>query len=214
MSDLYVKSRPSNVSLCAGQSFNVRTGLDDMSSSTLDKLHEDSQVATHLASASRFKIQLARALVTDPEVLLIHKPIAFATAHEAHTIMELLREFVDKRGVENDTETKYFRRPRTCIISLAKPFCMNLVDKVVSMRERGIKELSAAELTEEVSVLQRGLQSACSEAESAEPHWGADCDSDAELSDGAAARCAEAVNDGAEGELPNGNGEHPGRLSL
>jgi energy-coupling factor transporter ATP-binding protein EcfA2 len=122
----------------------------------MKKLHESTQAAMHLALATRFKLQLARALVTDPEVLLIHQPISFATTREAETIMQLLREFVDQRGVENDPETKFWRRPRTCVISLSQPQYFDKIDTAAIIEEGSIRELSEEEKKEHKCVFTEG----------------------------------------------------------
>ncbi|CAK0854696.1 unnamed protein product [Prorocentrum cordatum] len=126
----------------------------------LEQLHADSQVALTLAAASRFKVQLARALVTDPEVLLLHKPLSFATTHESRIIMELLQEFVNNKGIENDPATRAYRRPRTCIISLEKPFYLRRFHKVAFLRKQGdegstLRELDEEARNREVSLLHR-----------------------------------------------------------
>jgi len=63
-------------------------------------------------------IHIARALTMNPEVLIIHKPTDSYSERHAKLIVELLRDFVDNRGLEQPRESWRSRRPRTCIFSL------------------------------------------------------------------------------------------------
>lgn len=123
--------------------------LSTSSLSLAAEAEEESRVALELSGTSRFKLQLAAAFVTDPEVLLIHRPIAHASVPDSERIMKLLREFVNQTGIENDPETRAFRRPRTCIISMEKPFHLDMVDKAVTVKDGSIVELDDGEKHEE-----------------------------------------------------------------
>lgn len=63
------------------------------------------------------RIHLARALIYNPEFLVANKPIEAIDSADRETILHLLREFVDERGVYHDKATKHLRRPRTLIFS-------------------------------------------------------------------------------------------------
>merc|ERR1712100_858174 len=62
------------------------------------------------------------ALIANPEVLCIHRPTrAFdADTPEFRNTLNLLRSFVDEKGVAQNPETKNMRRPRTCIMTAGK----------------------------------------------------------------------------------------------
>merc|ERR1719440_2148470 len=62
-------------------------------------------------------IHLARALIYNPEVLIVHTPGMYFDKDSKTTIISLLLEFVRMRGVEMDPATRLRRRPRTCIFS-------------------------------------------------------------------------------------------------
>jgi ABC-type multidrug transport system fused ATPase/permease subunit len=62
-------------------------------------------------------IHLARALIYNPEVLIVHTPGMYFDKESKTTIISLLMEFVRMRGVEMDPATRLRRRPRTCIFS-------------------------------------------------------------------------------------------------
>ena len=53
-----------------------------------------------LALSDRKLIQLARALIFDPEVLVIHFPTTFFADEQRRVVMSALRDFVDNRGLE------------------------------------------------------------------------------------------------------------------
>ena len=52
----------------------------------------------------------------NPEVLVVHKPLAHFDSQQANLVAEVLREFVDQRGVGQPFEELHMRRPRTCIL--------------------------------------------------------------------------------------------------
>jgi len=60
-------------------------------------------------------LNLARGLVTNPEVLCVHKPSMGLGPHTVPVLFGMLQAFVQQRGVEMDGERYFFRRPRTCI---------------------------------------------------------------------------------------------------
>eukprot|EP00931_Biecheleriopsis_adriatica_P031991 TRINITY_DN18707_c0_g2_i5.p1 TRINITY_DN18707_c0_g2~~TRINITY_DN18707_c0_g2_i5.p1 ORF type:complete len:490 (-),score=55.60 TRINITY_DN18707_c0_g2_i5:164-1456(-) len=62
-------------------------------------------------------LHIARALIANPEVLVIHKPTLFLNTEMAEMMCRLLRKFVHQRGLAASLEDIHSRRPRTCIIS-------------------------------------------------------------------------------------------------
>jgi len=70
-----------------------------------------------LSSSEQKCFQLARAFIFDPEVLIIHKPVDAFDGDLKERVLRLMREFVDKRGLELDDATIHMRRPRTLIFS-------------------------------------------------------------------------------------------------
>lgn len=98
-----------------------------------------------LSLTQRFLLHLARSLITNPEVLCIHRPTqAFdRDSPEFDNTLNLLRRFVDERGLEQDPETKFDRRPRTCIVTAgtraAQSDIFDSVFRVEGMK--GVKQL-------------------------------------------------------------------------
>lgn len=68
-----------------------------------------------LSSTDSALINVARALITNPEILCIHKPALYLNNEMAKTMYGSLRDHVSSRGLEQDPAEFYHRRPRTCI---------------------------------------------------------------------------------------------------
>jgi len=88
-----------------------------------------------LSCTDRKLLHLARALIYNPEVLVVHLPTTYFTADFRPLIMDVLREFVDERGLELDPVTKLRRRPRTCIFSTCDPSDLDKADSVLCLEE-------------------------------------------------------------------------------
>jgi len=73
-----------------------------------------------LSNSEQALLNLARALVANPEVLVLHKPTSNMDDRLAHNTLQILREFVDNRGVEEDVATFKQRRPRTCVLTASR----------------------------------------------------------------------------------------------
>jgi len=103
-----------------------------------DAPHESEELL--LSHSDTSLVHLVRALTMNPEVLIIHKPTASFSDRHAKKIVEILRDFVDNRGLEEPRETVHSRRPRTCIFSL--PFASPLTegaDLVLRVEEGGVR---------------------------------------------------------------------------
>jgi ABC-type multidrug transport system ATPase subunit len=78
----------------------------------------DADVAKWSDVLSRSDCQLlhmVRGVVTNPEVLCIHKPSMGLGPNTVPVVFKMLQTFVKHRGVCMDKERYFFRRPRTCI---------------------------------------------------------------------------------------------------
>lgn len=96
-------------------------------------------------------LSLARALIANPEVLCIHKPAMVFHEDASKHIFQLLRDFVDQKGIYQDTSTKHLRRPRTCIVTcqnaMNKVLAGQLADKAFHVSNAGVRILSKAQIT-------------------------------------------------------------------
>jgi len=95
--------------------------------------------STVLSHTDRCLIHIARALVMNPEVLVIHQPLANFDEGHRKLVMGLLREFVDQRGIEKPAEGREARRPRTCIFSASNTESSELVDRVLHINQKKVE---------------------------------------------------------------------------
>jgi len=70
-----------------------------------------------LSSTEASLLHVARALIANPEILIIHKPTLFLNTELSDTMYTLLKEFVEHRGLFKDPKEFYVRRPRTCLVT-------------------------------------------------------------------------------------------------
>merc|ERR1719161_379801 len=99
---------------------------------------------TKLSLTQRALLHLARALIANPDVLCIHRPTrAFDRGMpEFMNTLNVLREFVDERGVEQDPTMKWHRRPRTCIVTAGRAANVGVFDSVFQVDGvNGVKEI-------------------------------------------------------------------------
>jgi len=70
-----------------------------------------------LTYTEKVKIHLARAFLMNAEVMVLQRPLHHFSAHESATILQMLREHVDNRGIGMPEESLAIRRPRSVIYS-------------------------------------------------------------------------------------------------
>jgi len=92
---------------------------DELSENQMPKVDKSWQ---NLMSHTHFpKLSLARALIMNPEVLVMHKPMLGFNRGESLKVAQLLREHVDQKGLCLNEEERFFRRPRTVFFSSLVP---------------------------------------------------------------------------------------------
>jgi len=84
-----------------------------------------------LSAGERKLIHIARALVYNPEVMVIHHPTNSLDEKRSIVVMECLRGFVDQRGLEMDQATMHLRRPRTLFFSSVQARDLTYADAAV-----------------------------------------------------------------------------------
>jgi len=94
----------------------TRLGINDATLRYLecDQCLEWNEVISHTQSQL---ISIARALIFNPEVLCIHKPVQAFDNTVAVAVLAILRQFVKEKGIDQDPETSHFRRPRTVFMT-------------------------------------------------------------------------------------------------
>merc|ERR1712085_93487 len=70
-----------------------------------------------VSSSEKAKIHLTRALIMNPEVLVLHRPDMNYDTKTSHAILAALQSFVSNRGFQLAPESRHRRRPRTCFFT-------------------------------------------------------------------------------------------------
>lgn len=95
---------------------------------------------SQMSGSEKWRFQLARAFVADPHVLIVHRPVDELDDDLKEVILPLLREFVDKRGLEIDEDARWTlrqRRPRTVIFSTGS-IKTSIADYIWRISEEGV----------------------------------------------------------------------------
>lgn len=103
----------------------------------------------HLSLTQKVALHIARALIANPEVLVIHKPLITFDTGTARAVMETLQHFVQERGLFATGDPR-LRRRRTCILSLTRVEVTQLADVIIEVSKTGVKEVKAEEVTNEM----------------------------------------------------------------
>jgi len=103
-----------------------------------------------LPRSARTLINIARALIFNPEVLIMHQPTLALTHDQQEKVMLVLKEFVENRGLGKDGPP-WLRRPRTLLYSTLAPAGFKLADRVLRC-DHGttVTELGKDEVTQDV----------------------------------------------------------------
>lgn len=94
------------------------------------------------SASEKQKLSLARAIITNPDVLVIHRPFLGLDKRSVKKIATVLKDFVVRRGVAQDSSSFLSRRPRTCIVSGITPDGLEVADKIYRVTKRGADEVS------------------------------------------------------------------------
>merc|ERR1719428_2529140 len=92
-----------------------------------------------MSTTDRLLLGIGRALVMNPEVLVIHKPLVQFDHVHANHVVHLLREYVDLRGIEEPPETLGARRLRTCIFSSASTEGQAVANTVLKLSDGAVE---------------------------------------------------------------------------
>eukprot|EP00747_Dinoflagellata_sp_TGD_P011552 gnl/TRDRNA2_/TRDRNA2_120855_c3_seq1.p1 gnl/TRDRNA2_/TRDRNA2_120855_c3~~gnl/TRDRNA2_/TRDRNA2_120855_c3_seq1.p1 ORF type:complete len:260 (-),score=34.78 gnl/TRDRNA2_/TRDRNA2_120855_c3_seq1:67-846(-) len=103
-----------------------------------------------LSQTQRSQLCLARALVANPEMLVLHKPTEGFDEISSHFILHLLDDFKRNKGVGFEEDKFEFRRPRTVVMSSSKMVgvALTVTDKFFHVsKDEGIVELDRNDLS-------------------------------------------------------------------
>ena len=93
-----------------------------------------------LSFQEKAKLHIARALIMNPEILILEKPLMNFDDYEANLVMDVLHEHIANRGVELSVQTRNRRRPRTCFYSAEHVSKTDRPDVVWKLTNGGIVE--------------------------------------------------------------------------
>ena len=100
-----------------------------------------------LSFQEKAKLHMARALIMNPEILILEKPLMNLDEAESELLMTVLREFVTNRGVAMPLESRHLRRPRSCFFSAERPTTTS-VDAIWDFTNGACVELQPGEQME------------------------------------------------------------------
>jgi len=103
-----------------------------------------------IAATDQVLINIARAMVFNPEILVMHKPTALLSEALARRIFACLKEHQLNRGLELQAETTYARRPRTVFISTVRMVGVDTVDTVWMVGDGAVQVVPKSLVTKEL----------------------------------------------------------------
>lgn len=97
-----------------------------------------------LSSSDKQLLHVARALISNPDVICLHTPTRYQSNKVAHRVFTALREFVDQRGlcVSASDNDKMKRRPTTCIMTCTKTEAIEISNEVYEVYDGGIERVN------------------------------------------------------------------------
>jgi len=90
-----------------------------------------------LTYSEKVKIHLARALIMNPEVLVLQRPLHHYDNLNADKVLEVLQTHVNERGLALPEKGRRHRRPRTCFLSVERPEHAEKADVVWTINKDG-----------------------------------------------------------------------------
>jgi len=108
--------------------------------------------STLLSDTQAQLVQLARAFVFNPELLVLNKPCMRFSEAQSETIMAMVRDFVTSRGLESPLRKPLSsRRPRTCVWVASTSTGLSHADRIFHVGgERVITEIIRRSLTNDM----------------------------------------------------------------
>jgi len=109
-----------------------------------------------LSMTEKVLLHLARAIIANPEVLVLEKPTLVFDSDQTIEVLRVLREFVDQRGLEVERCThkgeveKLSRRPRTCIFTASRQEGCAIADEIYEVGMNFVKQVPPSGVTAEL----------------------------------------------------------------
>merc|ERR1712032_513820 len=95
-------------------------------------------------------ICLARALIANPEVLILHMPVILLDEISAKQVLGVLRDMVDSRGVEQNSATFRLRKPRTVVMTVSSRSSVEIADRVLYVDKDGSNKVGKCDITDDM----------------------------------------------------------------
>jgi len=87
--------------------------------SVRDRIEEDAFWFVRLSDSDKARLNLVRALVLNPDCIIMHMPFSVFTDEEAFELIQVLRMHVDEHGLDLEPANAALKRPRTVFFSSA-----------------------------------------------------------------------------------------------
>lgn len=115
----------------------------------LDYLDSDDRVqwCERLSDSAMQRLSLARALVMNPEVLVVHKPSAPFAPACVQNVLKMLQKHVRQRGICLPESEMKFRRPRTLFFTTTSKMTLDFADRIIEVSKSSCSMKAAAELS-------------------------------------------------------------------
>eukprot|EP00746_Dinoflagellata_sp_MGD_P005561 gnl/MRDRNA2_/MRDRNA2_110787_c0_seq1.p1 gnl/MRDRNA2_/MRDRNA2_110787_c0~~gnl/MRDRNA2_/MRDRNA2_110787_c0_seq1.p1 ORF type:complete len:929 (-),score=162.28 gnl/MRDRNA2_/MRDRNA2_110787_c0_seq1:115-2901(-) len=105
-----------------------------------------------LSLSQRAQLNLARAMVNNPNLLVLHKPTLYLNDELTTITFRALRQFVENRGLALSAEGFQHRRARTCILTTSRSnIPVSGAHAVFEVKGDRIRELEPKEITKMAS---------------------------------------------------------------
>lgn len=102
-----------------------------------DEELNDTHLLSVLSQSDTARLNLARAFIANPEVMVIHKPLLHFAEHEKQKILGLFRTHIEDRGLECRDPIEW-RRPRTVVFTASSFHGLEIVDSFLDVREQKV----------------------------------------------------------------------------
>jgi ABC-type multidrug transport system fused ATPase/permease subunit len=99
-------------------------------------------VCAGLSRSNRKLIHLARALIYNPEVIVVHTPGMYFTSEQRQRVVSILADYVQERGLEMDEATRKMRRLRTCIFTSDDDSSIDAADVIFECRNGSLSRIN------------------------------------------------------------------------
>jgi ABC-type cobalamin/Fe3+-siderophores transport system ATPase subunit len=91
-----------------------------------------------LSRSDRKLVHIARALIYNPELMVVHCPDSFLDLDRQGKVLAMLKKFVVERGVEMPEKTRTRRRLRTCVFSTGDAHHLKDADQILETRDQTV----------------------------------------------------------------------------